>query len=121
MKKHISEKEYEDACEKARVASQLLSDPAFKFIRDYINNSLKSIEEIILGNRIRETIEEIKVSDNVTKQYKYLKEEQLNELSGQYNWIKKFLADMQVIVDIPEQYKKAEKEGSITIDVTKEK
>lgn len=94
-KQRISLEEYQTTEAEAKAAKEFLEDERFQFIRDYINNSLTSAEQAVLNNTIREVQEIVPISEKLTRIFKQPKKEQVDELAGQYKWIKKFMSDME--------------------------
>lgn len=91
----MSKEEYDEIERRSNTARFLLEDPQFAFIRDYIKQSTDSIEETVISNRITDVTEEVTISERVKKLFFTPKKVQIDELSGQYKWITKFLADLE--------------------------
>jgi hypothetical protein len=101
MKKQISSEEYEKISDQARIARLLLNNVDFQFIRDYINNGFTSAEQAILNNTIHDVVERVTITQDQTSGFPLRQKEfftprqvSLDELRGQYKWIKRFLADL---------------------------
>jgi len=100
MKQHITQVEFQEISDKSRVATMILNDPDFKFIRDYISEAVSSIEKSILNGTIHDVTEDVTITHSTRKQFFTSKEEQLSEIRGQYKWITKFLTDIQFYADL---------------------
>ena len=101
MKTQITKEQYEKISEQARIARLILNNADFQFIRDYINNGVTSAEQAILNNTIHDVTDRVTITqDQATgipirqKEFFTPKSESLDELKGQYKWVKQFLADL---------------------------
>lgn len=119
----VSGEEWQSVLEDAEAAKALLESPHYQFFREYLANAKQSIIDHFVKNKIKK-VEEHFLSDAVNRITKVLhtsKEEQENELSGQYKLIEKFIADLEFIAYTrPEEYRKAEKAGRIKLDIHKD-
>lgn len=120
-KQVVSSEEWETVREDAAAAKELLEDPRFAFFRDYLANVQSSIVDKFVNNKLRPVQEHVKISDVLSRVLSTSKEEQEQELSGKYQLVDSLLADLRYIAGLPEEYKKAEKEGKIEIEASKEK
>lgn len=90
---------------------------------------LENAKDIILENRIKEVHEEklinthevsneagISVIPEFVKKFITPKKEQVDELVGQYKYIKGFLAEMKTWIDFRDELIKKEADGQITIE-----
>lgn len=110
MKKYIiTQKEYNQIREQSESAQTFLESATFKFIREYLQNSLSSIENSILNNTIRDVTERVTIGQTL-KDFFTPKQVQVDELAGQYKFINKFMTDMQIyanqIYDLDKQIEK---------------
>lgn len=110
MKTKITKAQFEQIEQESRIAGSFLDDEDFAFIRAYIETSLKSAEEMILNGTIHDVVERVTVTQSTEKEFTVPKEEQLQELRGQYKWIKKFLNDMRTFANQKEELNKAIRE-----------
>lgn len=116
MKTRITQEEFQEVEDQSRSAHSLLKDPQFSFAQEYINNSLKSIEDSILNNTVHDVTERVTITQSTQKDLFIPKEEQINELCGQYKWIKKFLADMEYFSTMKENLDKAIEKGDVIVE-----
>lgn len=119
-KRVISNEEWESVQKDATAARALLESSEYVFFREYLANAKQSIVDYFVHNKIKK-VEEHFWSDAAKKIMKVLhitKEEQENELSGQYQFIEQLMSDLQFVAYTrPEEYKRAEKTGEITLEV----
>lgn len=99
-KKKISREEYSQIEEQSIAAKEILESGRFAFLRDYLQASLTYIETTILENTICDVRETHTITDRLIKTFLKPKKEQIEEMSGQYKFIKKFLADLKVSADL---------------------
>jgi hypothetical protein len=102
-KKIVSKQESELIENQAIAARELLEDERFAFVREYLESALDYIERTILENTVMEVRETHTITDKIIKTFIQPKKVQVDELSGQYKFIKKFLADMQYYADLKKQ------------------
>ena len=119
-KQTVSAEDVEKVKADAESATRLLEAPEFEFFRLYLTNAQKSITEVFVQNRIKKVTESITDQTGVTKTMETTKEEQLNELSGQYNFIETLLQDLRAYADLPKELEEAKKTGSIDVSEGKE-
>ena len=91
----ISKEEYDEIADKSSVAKYFFSNERFKFIRDYLENSLKDIEQKIINNKILEVHEEHTITEKIKRVFITPKRGAVDELRGVYKWIKKFQEDLK--------------------------
>ena len=120
-KPSITAQEWERIREESQAAKELLDDPRFSFLRDYLHNAQASIVDHFVRNRIKGVKEEIKVSDSLTKTLTITRREQEYELSGQYKFIESLLSDLKQIAAQEEEYRKAAEAKRVTIEGDPEK
>lgn len=116
----ISTEDWERICEESAAAKELLEDPRFLFVRDYLNNTQSSIVDHFVRNRIKPVVERFKIG-KISKSLTTTREEQEGELSGQYKFIDQFLADLRVIANQEEEYRKAAEARKVIIEGNVEK
>lgn len=116
----ISADDWERIREKSQAAKELLEEPRFSFVRDYLYTSQTSIIDHFVQNRIKPVVERFKIG-RIAKAFTTTREEQENELSGQYKFIDQFLADLRAIANQEEEYRQAVETGKITIEGNTEK
>ena len=63
----ISAEEWEAIQEQAQAAKELLEEPRFAFLRDYLANAKASITDHFVNNRIKTVHERIKISNALTR------------------------------------------------------
>lgn len=102
-KKTVSKKEYEQIEDQAIAARELLEDERFAFLRDYLKSATDYIEKTILENTVMEVRETHSITDKIIKTFIQPKKVQVDELSGQYKFVKKFLADLEYYADLKKQ------------------
>ena len=102
-KKVISKQEYESIENQATAAREILEDERFSFIREYLQSAIAYIEKTILENTVMEVRETHTITDKIIKTFIQPKKVQTDELSGQYKFIKKFLADLEFYADLKRQ------------------
>jgi hypothetical protein len=112
----ISKEEYKEVLSQAAVASEILEDERFKFVRDYFNNASGYVEKSILENTIHDVREIVTLSDKLTRLFFTPKQLQVDELCGQYKFIKKFFEDLKQFVQIKDDVEDAIAKGTIKID-----
>jgi hypothetical protein len=123
MKSQISKEEYEKIAEEARVASLVLDSPDFKFIREYIKNGIASVEQAILNNTIHDVTERVTIAQDQNtgyplrqKEFFTPKKQQVDELRGQWKWVKQFLADLQFFAHEKDELDKQILTGKVIIE-----
>ena len=92
-----------------------LEEPDFAFIRDYISSAFSYAQTSILENSIHDVTEELTVSEKIRKLFFTPKKEQVDELRGQYKFIKKFFEDMKYYADLQKQLDEGIEKGSVTV------
>jgi hypothetical protein len=117
----ISPEEWERIREESEAAQELLSDPRFLFLRQYLDSAKASITDHFVNNRIKAVSERIKVSDTLTRVLTTTRAEQEQELSGRYKFIEELLADLEQTARLHQEYQKAQAEGKIVIEEAEEK
>lgn len=101
--------------EEAEAARKLLELPEFQFFRDYLKNTQKSIIDLFVCNRIKGVRETTTDDNGVTKEFETTKQEQLDELAGQYKFIETMFQDLRNFVDLPNELEKAKKTGNVDV------
>ena len=112
----ISLEEYNDVEKTSLAAKELLEDERFKFLRDYLTNGATSAETQILNNAIREYQDVVPLTEKVTRIFKTPKKVQVDELAGQYKWIKQFLSDMEHLASLKDQYDEGVESGLVILE-----
>lgn len=90
----ISQENYDLVKEESEAAKELLESERFKFFREYFENAQSSIRDMILENRVNEVREILSVSKKLKRMFITPKKVQVDELVGQYKFIKTFLDDL---------------------------
>ena len=103
MKPLITKEILEKTENEARVADIFLRDPDFQFIREYINQSLISLKEQLLSGVI--------IGQNIS-----LTQKQTDQFQGQYQWITKFLFDMNRFVQLKGELDQAIIKGEVKLE-----
>jgi hypothetical protein len=106
MRIKITREEYEKTEEQTRVAKLFLNNKDFQFLRDYLSNALNYAQETILTNEVHDVTDEVTISDKIKKLFFTPKKEQMDELKGQYKFIKKLLADIAYFASLKAQLDK---------------
>ena len=112
----ISKEEYKEVLSQAAVASGILEDERFKFLRDYFNNASAYVENSILQNTIHDVREIVTLSDKLTRLFFTPKQLQVDEMVGQYKFIKKFFEDLNQFIKIKDDVEEAIAKGTVKID-----
>lgn len=118
MKVKITKEEYEKTREQSRIAETFLNSKDFQFIRDLITGGISYAEKSILENTIHDVTEEITISDKIKKLFFTPKKEQMDELKGQYKWIKKFMDDVAYFASLKEKLDKDIERGAVWVEGT---
>ena len=90
-KRTISLEEYNEVEAASLAAKELMEDDRFKAIRDLYVNQFKYAEETLLTDAIKEYRDVTPLTDKIPRIFKVPKKVQVDELRGQYKWIKKFM------------------------------
>lgn len=98
MKTKITAEEYQKISDESKYAEMILKNKNFKFVRDYLESALVYVEQSILNNTIKEVHEHQTITDKLKRVFITQKKEQIDELTGQYKFIKKFLSDLEYFV-----------------------
>ena len=115
MKKYtLTQKEYDQIKTQSESARAFLESATFDFIREYLKNSLSSIESSILNNTIRDVTERVTIGQTL-KDFFTPKQVQVDELAGQYKFITKFMGDMQIFADQIKDLDRQIEEGRVKI------
>lgn len=111
----MSGEEYNQIIEQAREAQAILESSGFAFVREYLDNALTSIEEAILDGSVKDVKESLSVGQSV-KEFFTPKKDQIENLIGQRQFIKKFLADLQGFVDMRTSLEKGIESKKIIVE-----
>lgn len=117
----VSASEWEKIESDAQAAQELLSQPRFQFLRDYLANTQASITDIFVQNRLKDVTETVYTRDQAgavtfKKTLKTTRKEQEYELSGQYQFISRLLSDLETTAKLADDYRKQADEGRIVIE-----
>lgn len=112
----ITQEEVDQISSQALAASEILSDARFQFVRDYLNNQSSYVEKTILENTIHDVREIVTISDKLTRLFFTPKKVQVDELCGQYKFIKQFFADMEQMIQIKKDLDEAIIAGSVKVN-----
>lgn len=115
-KTFISLEEYNQVEETSSAAREFLEGERFKFIRDYLDNDIKEAENLVLNNTIREYKEIVPLTAKITRIFKVPKQVQVDELKGQYKWLKKFIADLEYMASLKDQYDEGIESGMVVFE-----
>lgn len=115
-KTKISQEEYKKVEDQSLAARELLEDERFEFIRTYIQGAIDYCEATILNNTIREVQEVVPLSEKVTRIFKTPKKVQVDELVGQYKWLKKFQADIQYYATLKKDLDSGIEDGLVSFE-----
>lgn len=113
----VSSSEVEKIKDDAEAALELLNDTRFKFLIDYFNQAKKEIVEIFVQNRIKK-VQEIVKSDSLDKVFTTTRDEQYNELSGQYKFIEKTFEYITEVSKRPELLANSKEKGDIRLETS---
>lgn len=115
-KKHsITQDQYDQIREDSEAAKEILEDPRFLFLREYMETAKKSIVQLFVENRLKPTKEYFFGRETV-KEHSITRRESENEASGQYKFIDKLLHDLQITAELYDMYKKDIDSGRVTIE-----
>lgn len=113
----VSQKEYSDIVATAEASKLILYDPKFKFIREYLENAKKSIIDVFVNNRTKEVHETATMGNGQSqKTFITTRAEQENELSGQYKFIERLIADLEYNIRLPDDLLKQFEQNKIKIE-----
>lgn len=112
----ISPEEYAQVEATSLAAKEFLEDDRFKFIREYIENDIKDAENMVLNNTIREYRDVTQLTEKITRIFKVPKKVQVDELKGQYKWLKKFMADVEYLASLKDQYDEGIEKGMVVFE-----
>ena len=112
----ISQRDYSDIVSIAEASKQILFDVKYKFLRDYLQTAKKSIIDLFVNNRIKKVKETTLINENSSKSFTTTREEQEHELSGQYKFIEKLLADLTYNTKLPDDLLKQFEEKKVIIE-----
>jgi conjugal transfer/entry exclusion protein len=93
-KQQIAQEEYDELARQSRGAQDALEN---EYLMPYLENTLAMIEEKILNNTIRDTTESVTVTQNIVRKFFQPKREQIDQLTGQYRFVQKLLADLRLM------------------------
>lgn len=99
----ITAEQYKEISEQSLAAREILEDDRFQFIRDYLSSAIEYAESSILNNTIREVQEVVPITEKLTRIFKTPKKVQVDELSGQYKFVKKLLDDLNYYASLQEE------------------
>jgi hypothetical protein len=116
MKVKVSKEEYRITEEQSRIATMLLESKEFQFIRDYLNTAKEYAKESILTNSIHDVTEEVTISEKIRKLFFTSKQEQKDELVGQYKLVNKFFIDIRYYADLKAQLDSDIAKGNVLIE-----
>lgn len=111
---HISFKEWEEITDRASFAKQFLKETNLVYLR--LKEDLESLQNTILENRVYGVQEENMITDVFKKVFVIPRQVQVDEITGQYKYIKSLLAELQLWIDTKKQLEKDEADGKITIE-----
>lgn len=112
----VTQEEYKNIEAQSFAAREVLEDERFQFIRDYFRNAKEYIENSILNNTVREVQEVVPVTDKLTRIFKTTKKVQVDELSGQYKLIVKFLDDLEYYASLKKDLDQEISDGRIVLE-----
>ena len=115
-KKKVSGEEYRLIEEEASAAKEILEGERFKIVMEYLQSSLDYIEKSILENTIHDVRDTHTITDKLIRTFFTSKKEQVSELSGQYKFIKKFLADLRMTAEMKNDLDDAVARGKVVLD-----
>lgn len=115
-KKTVSTDEYSLIESQSAAALELIEDERFKFFRDYLQSAIDYVETSILENTIMEVRETHSISDKLIKTFIQPKQVQVDELSGQYKFIKKLLNDMRYFAGLKAELDAEIEQGRVMVE-----
>lgn len=123
----IGVEDWERIVAESEGASELLNSPKFAFFREYLDNIKNSILRLIATNSVKEVVEYVHAPgggvgqpSQIASTIKTTKEEQLNELAGQFKMVEKIIKDLTAFSIQKEEYEKKAEEKAVIIAVSKE-
>lgn len=121
QKPKITVDEWDKIHSEAEAAQELLSGEQFQFFRDYLKRRQTSITEQFVKNKIKPVSKHNTISETVKAVLHISKEEQENEMSGQYKLIDEIFADLQLFAMQAQEAEEAEKAGRVELERSGEK
>lgn len=112
----INQKEVDQITSQAAAASEILEDERFQFLRDYLKNATDYTEKSILENTIKDVREIVTISEKLSRLFFTPKKQQIDELVGQYKFIKQFFNDLQQVVMIKRELDEALIKGTVKVN-----
>ena len=99
----------------ADAANEILSEGRFSFARDYLRNQKETIVDYFINNKIKKTVV-VKKGETEDQHIEYSKEDQEKELSGEFNYIFKFISFLESTVQLYKEAEKARQDGRLLIE-----
>ena len=114
----VSPEEYEEKEDKAYIARIVLDrNERGKHLLLFIEEQLKTAEQAILNNTIRDSVQEGFIN-GIASRLSLTKKEQVEELSGKYQALRGLLTTLQFWIDDFNDLEKAIDEGKVVIKET---
>lgn len=116
--KRIPQAEWDDVHDRGDAAKAFLTSSQYTFIIDWFKNKKEYIVDSFVKNKIK-AVDESFVSQTAntifSRIFKTTKEEQQNEMSGQFNLIEEFFTLLEEYVSIMDEYDKELGRGRLEI------
>lgn len=104
-KQQVSQEQLEAIRVQSEAAKEILGEPRFAFLLEYLNSRQESIKEVFATHSIEDAWQELPRGNVMTKIFFPAKKE-YSHLSGEYKFISQFLADLQVFAGMYEELMK---------------
>ena len=117
----IPSMEWDKIVTESQASHELLTASKFQFFRTYLENAKQSILLKIANNDVKDVVETITdPKTNYSKTFKTTKEEQLNEMAGEFKFITKLLSDLSTLSQQETEYMKLQDKRRVVIELSKE-
>lgn len=115
-KTKISQEEYDRITEEAHAAEELLTNDRFAFAKNILLSAKNYAQTSIVENTIMDVSEEVTISKSIKKIFTQPKKVQVDELSGQYKLVNKYLNELQEYIDLKNSIEQQIAEDKVVID-----
>lgn len=124
QKQRITQDQWDQIQIESDAATELLQHDKFVFVREYLSNTKKSIEQTFLRQSINDAaIEENTITGGVVERVKRIflpAKKEYSHLAGEYKFIERFLADMEKFSALAKDAQKQRDAGVLDIIESKE-
>lgn len=124
QKQRLTQDQWDQIQVESDAATELLQHDKFVFVREYLSNTKKSIEQTFLRQSINDAaIEENTITNGVVERVKRIflpAKKEYSHLAGEYKFIERFLADMEKFSALAKDAQKQRDAGVLDIIESKE-